>query len=169
MIFWAIISMIGYDSCALARPTCSSKGTHTNRAARLLTVFSFRTGWTVRGEARLAGLLFRSAVAESPLPQGSPRTTTAVIRSDIARQAGPATPSPDGACARCRWRARKIHDALRSRPSPKRSNGGAWCYRSVHIRCKLQRQEVLWHRSTLSLLAPSGWRRCWGACGEATI
>src|SRR5262245_6109532 len=70
--------MIGNDSCARARPTCSSTSTHTNRAARLLMAFSFRMGWTVRGEALLAGLPFRSAVEESPLTQGYPRTITAV-------------------------------------------------------------------------------------------
>jgi hypothetical protein len=74
----------------------------------------------------------------SPLPQGYLRPITAVIGSDIARQVEPATPSPDGAGARCAWHARKIHDALRSRPSPKRSNGRARCYRSVHIGFKLQ-------------------------------
>src|SRR5262249_34303089 len=139
MTFWATFSMIGNDSCARARPTYSSTGTHTNRTARLLMAFSLRTGWTVRGEALLAGLPFRSAVEERPLPQGYPRTITAVIGPDIVRQAEPATPSPDGTYARCPWLARKIHDARRSRPSPKRSNGEARCYRSVHIRCKLQR------------------------------
>ena len=40
MTFWATFSMIGNDSCALARLTCSRKGTHTNRAARLIIAVS---------------------------------------------------------------------------------------------------------------------------------
>src|SRR5262245_33715020 len=43
MTFWATFSIIGNDSCALARPMGSHKATKANREARLIIAVSFLT------------------------------------------------------------------------------------------------------------------------------
>lgn len=77
---------------------------------------------------------------------------------------GAATPPPGEAWARCPWRARTIHDALRSRPSPQRSNRGRGLTEAFTELFKLPRQERVWRKSTRALVAPSGWRCRWGTC-----